>query len=125
MAEERNGKTAFDYYMENVNRLLADQHFRAVLRELGEGKKETLSLLASDPAAFLRYRGVQIPQDFRVSFKKTFKDAATHEPVTRAEFEQKARPGPGGDVIIICDCIEVCFLRYCTILCSCEIFDNL
>ena len=97
MAEERDGKPAFDYFMDNVNRLLADQHFREVLRELDEGRKETLSLLASDPAAFLRYRGVQIPQDFRVSVKKTFKDAATHEPVTRAEIE--AIRGGGGGVI--------------------------
>jgi len=64
MAEERDGRAPFDYFMENVNRLIADQHFREVLRELDEGKKETLSLLASDPTAFLRYRGVQIPQIF-------------------------------------------------------------
>ena len=46
MAEERDGRAPFDYFMENVNRLIADQHFREVLRELDEGKKETLSLLA-------------------------------------------------------------------------------
>jgi hypothetical protein len=73
MAEQRDGRAPFDYFMENVNRLLADQHFREVLRELDEGKKETLSLLASDPTAFLRYRGVQIPQDFRISVKKPSK----------------------------------------------------
>jgi hypothetical protein len=109
MAEERDGRAAFDYFMENVNRLLADQHFREVLRELDEGRKETLSLLASDPAAFLRYRGVQIPQDFRVSLKRTSNDAATH--------------GGGEGYIIVCDCLEVCFLRYCTILCYCRIFE--
>jgi hypothetical protein len=102
MTEERDGRAAFDYFMENVNRLLADEHFREVLRELDEGRKESLSLLASDPAAFLRYRGVQIPQDFRISVKKTSKDAATH--------------GGGQGHIIICDCVEVCFLRYCMIL---------
>ena len=108
MAEEREGR-AFDYFMENVNRLLADQHFREVLRELDEGRKETLSLLVSDPGAFLRYRGVQIPQDLRVSVRKTSKDAATH--------------GGGEGYIIICDCVEVCFLRYCMILCYCTIFE--
>ena len=110
MAEQRDGRDTFDYFMENVNHLLADQHFREVLRELDEGRKETLSLLASDPAAFLRYRGVQIPQDFRVSVKKTSKDAAAD--------------GGGEGHIIICDCVEVCFLRYCLILCYCKIFEN-
>jgi hypothetical protein len=111
MAEERDGKAAFDYFWENVARLQADQHFRDVLREVDERRKETLSLLVSDPAAFLRYRGVQIPQDFRVSVKRTREDAATHG------------GGGGQGHIIICDCIEVCFLRYCTIFCYCEIFE--
>jgi hypothetical protein len=109
MAEERDGKAAFDYFMENVSRLLADQHFREVLRELDEGRKETLNLLVSDPPAFLRYRGVPIPQDFRVSVTKTSKDAATQ--------------GGGGGHIIICDCVELCFLRYCVIYCYCKIFE--
>ncbi len=123
MAKEREKMATFDYFMENLNRLQTDQRFREVLRELDEGKKETLSLLASDPVAFLRYRGVQIPQDFRISVKKTFKDAATHEPLTRAEIEEIRGPG-GGGYIIICDCIEVCFLRYCSIFCYCTIFEN-
>ncbi len=106
MPKERDRRAAFDYFMENVNRLLADQHFREVLRELDENREEILSLLASDPAAFLRYRGVQIPQDFRVSVKRTSKEAA---------------PGGGGGIIIECDCIEVCFLNWCTLLCSCKI----
>jgi hypothetical protein len=109
MAEKRDGRAAFDYFMDNVTRLQADQHFREVLSELDEGRKETLSLLASDPAAFLRYRGVQIPQDFRVSVKKRPHDAATE--------------GGGGGPIIICDCVEFCFLRYCVIYCYCKIFE--
>jgi hypothetical protein len=109
MTEERDGRGAFDYFMENISRLLADQHFREVLRELDEGRKETLSLLASDPAAFLRYREVQIPQDFRVSLKRNSNDAATH--------------GGGQGYIIVCDCLEVCFLRYCSIFCYCKIFE--
>jgi hypothetical protein len=107
---DAGGRAAFDYFMENVNRLLADQHLREVLRELDEGRKETLSLLASDPAAFLRYRGVQIPQDFRVSVKKTSK-------------EEVASNGGGGGRIIICDCVEFCFLGWCSILCYCRIFE--
>jgi hypothetical protein len=108
VAEEREA-SPFDYFMDNVNRLLADQQFRNVLRELDEGQKETLSLLASDPDAFLRYRGVQIPQDFRVSVKKTSKEAASD--------------GDGDGYIIVCDCVEVCFLRYCSILCYCRVFE--
>jgi hypothetical protein len=75
VADERDGRNTFDYFMDNVARLQTDQHFRDVLRELDEGRKETLSLLASDPAAFLRYRGVQIPHDFRVSVTKRPHDA--------------------------------------------------
>jgi hypothetical protein len=94
MAEERDGNAAFDYFMDNVSRIQADKHFREVLREFGEGRKETLSLFASDPAAFLRYRGVQIPQDFRVSVKRRPHDAD--------EQGGGGRQGP----IIICDCVE-------------------
>jgi hypothetical protein len=110
MAEERDGRATFDYFMDNVISLLADLHYREVLRELDEGRKETLSLLAADPAALLRNRGVKIPQDFRVSVKKTSKDAAIS--------------GGGGGPIILCDCVEVCFLRWCSILCYCNIFEN-
>jgi hypothetical protein len=111
MVEEQDGKSAFDYFWENVKRLQADQHFREVLRELDERRKETLSLLVSDPAAFLRYRGVEIPQDFRVSVKRTVEDAATHG------------SGAGQGLEIICDCIVICFLRYCAIYCDCVIAD--
>jgi hypothetical protein len=111
MDEEHNEGSAFDYFWDNVNRLQADQHFREVLRELDEGRKETLSLLVSDPAAFLRYRGVEIPQDFRVSTKRTLEDAATHG------------GGAGQGFEIICDCIVICFLRYCAIYCRCEVFE--
>jgi hypothetical protein len=109
MAKERDEKGAFDYFMDNLTRLQADQRFREVLRELDQGQKETLSLIASDPAAFLRYRGVQIPQDFRISVKKMPHDAAVK--------------GGGGGPIIMCDCVEVCFLRYCVIYCYCKIFE--
>lgn len=112
MAEERGGRSPFDYFMDNISRLQADQNFREVLRELDEGRKETLSLLASDPAAFLRYRGVQIPQDFRVSVKRRPHDDAAVK-----------GGGGGGGPIIICDCVEVCFLRYCVIFCYCKIFE--
>lgn len=111
MASEHDRKAPLDYFLDNVNRLQTDPRFREILRELDEGQKETLNLLASDPSAFLRYRGVQIPDGFRVSFKKRPHD--------------DARPvgGGGGGPIILCDCIEVCFLRYCSILCYCVIFE--
>jgi hypothetical protein len=106
--ERRDGKSAFDYFMDNITRIQANQEFREVLRELDEGRNETLSLFASDPAAFLRYRGVEIPSDFRVSAKKRPHDAAAQG---------------GGGHIIICDCVELCFLRYCVIYCYCKIFE--
>ena len=111
MAEGRDGRRdTFDYFMENVNRLVSDHHFRDVMKELDEGRKETLSLLVSDPAAFLRFRGVQVPADFRISVK-------------RRPHDDVAKRGGGGGHIIICDCIEVCFLRYCVIFCYCNIFE--
>jgi hypothetical protein len=113
MAEERDGRDALDYFLDNMTRLQSDQRFRQVLRELDEGKKETLNLLGSDPGAFLRYRGIEIPQDFRVSVK-----TRPHDDVAKAG-------GGGQGPIIICDCIEVCFLRYCQIFCYCKIFEYL
>ena len=65
MVKEHDRKAAFDYFMENANRLLADRQLREVLMELDEEGEEAVSQLAPDPAAFLRHRGVQIPEDFR------------------------------------------------------------
>lgn len=108
MAEKPDERSAFDYFWDNANRLQADQNFREVLKELDEGRQETLSLLVSDPAGFLRFRGIQIPQDFRVSMKKTVEPAVA--------------PGGGGaGYEITCDCIVICFLRYCGIICTCRI----
>lgn len=112
MAEERDERSAFDYFWDNAQRLQADQSFREVLRELDEGRQDTLSLLVSDPAGFLSFRGIQIPQDFRVSVKRTF--------------EHVAAPGGGGGGTgheITCDCIVICFLRYCGIVCSCRVIS--
>ena len=108
MEEERGERSAFDYFWDNTHRLQADQNFREVMRELDEGRKETLSLLVSDPAGFLRFRGIQIPQDFRVSVKRTVEQVA---------------PGGGGGSghEIVCDCIVICFLRYCGIICTCRV----
>jgi hypothetical protein len=76
--KEQDRKPAFEKFMEGVNGLLADRHFRQVLMELDAAEKEeTLSLLAPDPAAFLRYRGVQVPQDFRFSVKTHSEATAT------------------------------------------------
>lgn len=64
MAQERDGKATFDYFMDQVDNLHSDQHFRAILRELDEGRKDTLSLLVSDPAAYLRHRGLRSRRTF-------------------------------------------------------------
>ena len=47
--EERDGKAPFDYFLDNVNRLQTDPRFREVLRELDEGRKETLNGLSRCP----------------------------------------------------------------------------
>ena len=111
MENEHDDRSAFDYFWDNANRLQADQNFREVMRELDEGRQETLSLLVSDPAGFLRFRGIQIPQDFRVSVKRTV--------------EAVAAPGGGTGTghEIRCDCIVICFLRYCGIICTCRVIS--
>jgi hypothetical protein len=112
MAEELDERTAFDYFWDSVTRIQTDQHFREVLREIGQGKNDTLGQLVSDPAAFLTHRGIQIPKDFRVSVRRNFRDSSA------------SHAGGGGQgYIIVCDCIEVCFLNYCTIFCYCDVFE--
>ncbi|MGA9162724.1 MAG: hypothetical protein WB297_17910, partial [Actinomycetota bacterium] len=66
----------FEKFMEGVSGLLADRKFREVLTELEREGEEAASLLASDPAAFLKHRGVQIPEDFRLSVERQIEGGA-------------------------------------------------
>ncbi len=43
---------------------------KLTLMEITAEEEEAISVLAPDPAALLRYRGVQIPEDFRLSMEK-------------------------------------------------------
>jgi hypothetical protein len=104
MAKEQDRKPAFEQFMEGVNSLLADRRFREILMELDAANGEdVVSLLAPDPAAFLRYRGVQIPQDFRFSVEKHPEAVPT-----------------GVGLHINCYCLQICWLRWCVWICICR-----
>lgn len=100
-------RAAFDHFMENVNRLVADRHFRDVLMDLDAEGEEAVSLLAPDPAAYLRHQGVQIPQDFRLSVDKT----------------TEAAPTTGGSRTV-CYCLRICWWRWCITICICRIVTS-
>ena len=100
----QDGKPAFEKFLEGMNGLLGDRHFREVLLELDGANAETLSQLAHDPAAFLRYRGVRVPEDFRFSLAKH------PEPASR-----------GLDLRIDCRCLQICWLRWCVWICACRV----
>jgi hypothetical protein len=105
MAKEQDRKPAFEKFMEGVNGLLADRHFREVLMELDAAQGEdALSLLGPDPAAFLRYRGVQLPQDFRFSVESHGEAATT-----------------GVGIHITCYCLRICWWRWCISICICRV----
>ncbi len=103
MMKEYDRRPAFEKFMEGVNRLLADRNFREVLLEIDTEEEEALSLLAPDPAAFLRHRGVQIPEDFRLSVEKHSEAATT-----------------GGNRTV-CYCLRICWWRWCVTICICRI----
>lgn len=71
--KDEDRSEAFEKFMEGVNGLLADRSFREVLLELDREGKEAASLLAPDPAAFLKQHG-QIPEDFRLSVERRIDD---------------------------------------------------
>jgi hypothetical protein len=94
-------RTGFKKFMEGVNRLLADENFREVLQELDEEGEEALGLLELDPAAFLKHRGVAIPEDFRISVV------------------ERAQQAPKGQRTRVCYCLEICWWRWCVSICFC------
>jgi hypothetical protein len=99
MKEQDRGE-AFEKFMGGVSGLLADRNFREVLLELDREGEEAASLLAPDPAAFLRQRGVEIPQDFRLSVEKAIE----------GEVRQT-----------VCFCLRICWWRWCVTICICRI----
>lgn len=102
---------AFDKFMEGVNGLLTDRTFREVMLELDREGEEAAGILASDPAAYLKYRGVQIPEDFRLSVERRIEEEAA-----------AAGTGTGtGGRRVVCYCLEICWWRWCVKFCICRI----
>lgn len=91
---------AFDSFLDTANRLLTDARLREVLHELDSEGQEAFDLLAVDPAAFLRYQGVEIPEDYRVS-------------VTRQPDTEAAAKGTTTTAY----CLRICWWRWCITIC--------
>jgi hypothetical protein len=100
---DEDRKAGFEHFMKGVDGLLADEKLREVLLELDADGEEAASLLEPDVAAFLRQRGVRIPEDFRIS-------------VTQ---EAAARP-KGQQTQTVCYCLEICWWRWCVRICVCR-----
>lgn len=89
---------AFEKFLGNVNKLLGDATLREVLQELDKEGAEAFELLAPDPAAYLRYRGVKIPEDYRVTV------------------EQRAEASAKGTTTTAY-CLRICWWRWCITIC--------
>jgi hypothetical protein len=89
---------AFEKFMGDVNKLLADERLREVLQELDKEGEEAFDLLAPDPAAFLRYRGVEIPADYRITVEQRTEEAARGTTTTAY-------------------CLRICWWRWCITIC--------
>jgi hypothetical protein len=101
MVTQDDRKAGFDKFMEGVDGLLSDRNFREVLLELDAEGEEAASLLAPDPAAFLKARGVDIPEDFRLSVNK--------------------REEKGAQRRTVCYCLRICWWRWCISICVCRV----
>ena len=95
---EHDRTKAFETFLGNTNKLLADATLREVLQELDEEGEEAFELLAPDAAAYLRYRGVKIPDDYRVTV------------------EQRAEQSAKGTTTTAY-CLRICWWRWCITIC--------
>jgi hypothetical protein len=107
MVREDDRRSGFERFMEGVNGLLADENLREVLLELDAEGEEAVALLAPDPAAFLKHRGVRIPEDFRLSIEERSEEAA-------------ARAGGSRPPRTVCYCLRICWWRWCIEICVCR-----
>jgi hypothetical protein len=96
--KEQDRSKAFSKFMEDVSKLLADEKLREVLQELDTEGEEAFELLAPDPGAFLRYRGVKIPADYKVEVQQTA-EARTKGTTTTYY------------------CLRICWWRWCITIC--------
>jgi hypothetical protein len=96
--KDQDRTKAFDKFMEETNKLFADPKLREVLHELDAEGEEAFDLLAPDPAAFLRYRGVKIPPDYRITVE-----------------QQEVERQKGGSTTAYC--LRICWWRWCITIC--------
>ena len=94
---------AFDTFLDHAGRLLGDTRLREVLHELDAEGEEAFDLLAVDPASFLRYQGVEIPADYRIS-------------VTRRPDPDTAVARSKGSTTTAY-CLRICWWRWCITNC--------
>jgi hypothetical protein len=95
---EHDRTDALEKFLGNVNELLGDATLREVLQELDKEGEEAFELLAPDPAAYLRYRGVKIPEDYRVTVEQHAEAAAKGTTATAY-------------------CLRICWWRWCITIC--------
>lgn len=95
---EHDRTEAFEKFMGDVNKLLADERLREVLHELDKEGEEAFNMLAPDPAAYLRYRGVEIPADYRITVEQHAEKAAKGTTTTMY-------------------CLRICWWRWCITIC--------
>jgi hypothetical protein len=95
---EHDRTEAFAKFIDEVTKLLGDERMREVLHELDTEGEEAVNLLAPDPAAYLRYRGVEIPADYRITVEQ--------------EVLERAKGTTSTTV-----CIRVCWWRWCITIC--------
>jgi hypothetical protein len=98
MLTDHDAQKSFQNFMDGFNRLMADAKFREVLLELDSSGEKAIDLLGSDPAAFLRYQGVAIPEDFRVAVETHSEAAARGTRTVRY-------------------CLRICWWRWCVSIC--------
>jgi hypothetical protein len=97
MKDEDRAK-AFGKFLDEVNKLLVNPKLREVLEELDAEGEEAFALLAPDPAAFLRYKGVEIPADYKVTVE-----------------QQEERQA--GRTTVTLYCLRICWWRWCLTIC--------
>jgi hypothetical protein len=97
-------KAAFATFTEGVNRLSTNARFQEILFEFDTRGEEAVRFAMADPAGYLKLRGVEVPEGFRVSVDRR-KRAATG--------------GGGGSGGGYCICWVFCYLWWCWWYCYC------
>jgi hypothetical protein len=99
-------KAAFTTFTEGVNRLSSNPRFQEVLFEFDTRGEEAVRFAMADPAGYLKLRGVEVPEGFKVS-------------VERRERAATGGGGGGGGGGGFCICWIICYLWWCWYYCYC------